>query len=290
MWKKIYHKLNIYHKTLSIHDYCIAFLKLINHEDDIWNIEELEAKLAENQSLDFFPEIINLHKYFNEGNYQFIANYIYYFPKTNKSWFDIDNNWDNIIDDVQYKKIFDDSSELYLLNKAIFKPEELLAKDELNRQLTFLFLLFLPSIDNYGMFYHHSKKIPLICCHGVSNDNFDMIYFLMNEYDKFEIDLLSTGKNLNHILMEDFMQNASELYSFDPNTNWNKIIPLYKIHKLLDINCGFKLFENNIQPNLLYMFEDMPKMLIKIEKEYLYSKFNEHLAKKEFKKETFLKL
>lgn len=290
MWKTLHHQLNIYNKTLSIKDYCSAFIRLVNPEDNLWSIRELENYLSENPTSDFFPEVINLHNYFSNGDYRFIANYIYHFPHTSKSWFDIDNKWDNISEEIQYKKIFDDSSELYILKKAIFDPEILLSKDDISNQLAYLFLLFLPSIDNYGVLYHHYKKIPLICCNLVSNKNFDMLLELMHKYDKFELDILSKGKNMNHILMEDFMTNAAVLYAFDPKVDWNEVLPLHKIHKLLDLNCGFQLFSDHISTNSAYMFDNMPEILIKLEKEYMYSKFNEQLAKNDFKKEAISKL
>jgi hypothetical protein len=290
MWKTLHKQLNIYHKTLSIKEYCSAFIKLVNPNDELWTLNELESYLRINITSDFFPEIINLHNYFNNGDYRFIANYIYHFPNTDKSWFDIDNNWKNMEHQKQYKTLFDDSSEFFIFKKSIFDPEHLLSKDELEHQLTFLFLLFLPTIDNYGLFYHPFKKIPLICCNLISNQNFDMLYDLMHEYDSFELSVLCKGNNLNHILMEDFMTNSSVLYAFDPKVNWYNVLPIYKIYKLLDINCNFQLFSNHISKNSAYMFEDMPEILIKLEKEYMYSKFNEQLAKKEAKKEELLKL
>jgi hypothetical protein len=290
MWKTLHYQLNIYHKTLSIKDYCSAFIKLINPDDSLWSIQQLEDYLSLNTTADFFPEVINLHNYFSNGDYRFIANYIFHFPNTNKSWFDIDNKWGNISEENQYKRIFDDSSEFYILKKAIFDPEILLSKDDLNSQLTYLFLLFLPAIDNYGVLYHHYKKIPLICCNLISNNNFDMLLELMNQYDKFELDILSKGKNMNHILMEDFMTNSAVLYAFDPEVDWNEVLPLHKIHKLLDLNCGFQLFSDHISKNSAYMFDNMPEILIKLEKEYMYSRFNEQLAKNDYKKEEISKL
>jgi hypothetical protein len=96
MWKTLHYQLNIYHKTLSIKDYCSAFIKLINPDDSLWSIQQLEDYLSLNTTADFFPEVINLHNYFSNGDYRFIANYIFHFPNTNKSWFDIDNKWFNL--------------------------------------------------------------------------------------------------------------------------------------------------------------------------------------------------
>lgn len=290
MWKILHQKLNVYHKTLSIKDYCLEFIKLINSNDEILSISQLEKNLRVNTTSDFFPEIINFHNYFNNGDYRFIASYIYHFPDTDKSWFDIDNKWTHLDDSSQYKRLFDDSSDSYIFKKAIFDSELLLSKDDINHQLTFLFLLFLPCIDNYGVFYHHYKKIPLLCCNNISNNNFDMLLELMQHYDIFEINLLSKGKNLNHILMEDFMINSAVLYAFNPETNWEEVLPLYKIHKLLDINCGFELFSNYISKNSAYMFENISEILIKIEKKYMYFKFNEQLSNKKIKTDQFLKL
>jgi hypothetical protein len=38
------------------------------------------------------------------------------------------------------------------------------------------------------------------------------------------------------------------------------------------------------------MFDNMPEILIKLEKEYMYSRFNEQLAKNDYKKEEISKL
>jgi hypothetical protein len=281
MWKNIYQKLNVYHQTLSIKDYCDAFLKLVNPNDKVWSLEDVENYLSINTASDLFPETRNLHDYFNYGDYRFVANYVYHFPQTNKWWFDTDGNWENWDADTQYKKIFDETSDIYLLKKAIFMPEFLLSEDLESRQLTYLFLFFLPIIENYGMLYHHIKKIPLLCCHGITDENFNMLLHLMKEYDAFGINILSKERNLNHILIEDFMENAKELYSFDPDTDWDKVLPLYKIYQLIDINCSFKSFSEKIDPKFLYMFEHMPQMLLEIERRYLYSKLDNQLQKKQ---------
>lgn len=290
MWSKIYNQLNSYHKSLSIKDYCHAFIKLINKNDELWTLDELEKHLSKNDTSELFPETKNLHSYFNSGDYKFVINYIYHFPKTDKYWFDTDNKWDNVVDSLQYKKIFDQNSDVYIFKKSIFMPEFLLSENNLNRQLTFLFLFFLPIMENYEMLYHHKKKIPLLCCHGITNENFNMLLHFMREYDLFGINSLSGDRNLNHILIEEFMENSSELYSFDPETKWDEVLPLYKIHKLFEVNCNFKMFAQKMSKKFKYTFENMPEILMGVERRYLYINMTEQLSKKEYVREKILKV
>lgn len=290
MWKNIYQKLNYYHKNLTVKEYCDAFLKLVNPNDKIWTVEDVNYYLSINNTSDFFPETKNLHHYINDGDYSFLVNYVYHFPKTEKYWFDTDGKLISLDEYSQYKIIFDESSDLYLLKKSIFMPEILLSKDDINRQLTYLFLFFLPLIENYGMLYHYKKKIPLLCCNEITNENFNMVLHLMKEYDSFGINLLSANKNLNHLLVEDFMENSQKLYAFDTSTNWDKVLPIYKIHTLLDMNCNFKTFEEKMAKKFHYTFENMPKILLELEKKYFYLKLDMELSKKQIFKKTLLKL
>lgn len=290
MWKNLYHQLNIFHKSLSVKDYCKAFLNIVNSDASLRSIIWVQEKLSLNDDLDLFPESKNLHNYINEGDYEFIVNYIFHFPATDKDWFDTDDRLQHLPEEAQYQRIFNDDSDVFIFKKAIFMPEYLLSKNDLNRQLTFLFLFFLPTMENYGMLYHHIKKIPLLCCDRITNDNFDMLLRLMQEYDSFGIDMLSEDRNLNHLLVEDFMECSANLYAFDSNTKWDEVLPIHKIHTLLDMNCNFNLFEEKMSKKFQYTFEEMPQILTSIERKYSYFKLTQQLKEKEYFKENILKV
>ena len=277
MWKSIYKKLNdLYLNKIDLKLYCETFLSILSPNEKLMKKEEVENYLKENGT-DLFPESINFHNAFNNGDYRFIASYIYHFNDIDLEWYDTNARMSHLSSEEKYKLIFKEDNEEFIFNKAIFEPEIMLSETNRNRQLTFLFLLFLPEMNNYQIFFHYKKKIPLLCCSFISNENFEMLLCLMTEFIADEIKLYSISKNLNHILIEDFMQTSAELYAFDCNTDWFKLLPIYKMHRLFEINCRFANFHQTMDEKYYMTFPNMPDIVFSIEKEYDYLKLNKEL-------------
>lgn len=295
MWQNYYTKLQQYQSQYTTKEYCEVFLSFINPNTKIWDIELLKNKLSNNDlqnglNLELFPEDKNTAYYFNIGDLEFIVNFIYHFPQCDNGWFYLNDEFKKLDEHDLYLEIFRDDSNIFLFKKIGFYPELLLSKDDDNRTLSFLFLFFLPCIKNNSLLFHFSKKIPLICCNGITNRHFEMLLYLMKELEENEFKLLCEHRNLNHILMEDFMNTCNELYSFNPKTNWNKILPIFKIHKLLDFNCGFNMFETYMSDSQKTLFSNLPEILNNIQKEYEYHKLKVSLKEKFFIDSKLIKI
>ncbi len=286
MWKNIYHQLNhAYQSKISVKDYCKYFLSIVEPSETIMSISEVNDCLKNNQTEDFFPEALNLNNAFNNGDYRFIASYIFYFNELNQDWYDINNNLSNLSENEKYKIIFKEGGEDFILTRAIFSPELLLSANDENRKLTFLFLLFLPGLDNYQMLFHYKKKIPLLCSFGITDENFDMLLFLTNKYLPDEV-VLYQNKNFNHFLIEEFMVASSELYAFDKRTKWKNILPIYKMKKLFEIEHWISNFNETIDDRLLMIFPQINNILNDIEKEHKYNFLNQKLSNKTSTKDS----
>jgi len=288
MWKIIINNLSEFRK-LTIRDYCLNSLKL-------FNLSLLESKVVneivkKNPQNDFFPESLNLYNKFNNGEIEFIINFIINYSELDNRWFDIDNLYKNMSKQEIYKSTFNYINELSFFKRMIISPEELMSKDFTDDKLkTFLFLFFLPVWEENEMLFHHSKQIPLLCCSKINNEFFDVLLELMLIYEKEEILRTITDKNLNHLLIENFMENASKLHSFENQVNWEEVLPIYKIKKLLDINCSIKNIKETIPQRFLVLFEDIPEFLINLESRYLYEKLDSSLKININKKEDIIKI
>lgn len=286
MWKKIYQQLNqAYQSKINIKDYCKYFLSIIEPSENILSVDEVNSYLKNNETNDFFPEVLNLNNAFNSGYYQLIASYIFHFNELDQDWYDINNNLSNLSEYEKYAMIFKEGGEDFILTRAIFSPELLLSENNEKRKLTFLFLLFLPALDNYQMLFHYKKKIPLLCTFGITDENFDMILFLTNKYLNDEI-VLYKNKNLNHFLVEEFMVASSELYAFDKRTKWKNILPVYKIKKLFKIEHWLSNFNETIDDRLLMIFPKINTILNEIEREYKYNSLDQKLINKKLDKDS----
>ncbi|NCP98106.1 hypothetical protein GW820_04410 [archaeon] len=271
---------------MSVKDYCIYFLNIFNQDYSIWSLEKLEKEIKKANG-DLFPESINLYNYFHDGNYEFVANFIYSFPNIKKEWLMSNTNYLELDEIEIYKTIFDKNSEDFIFSKLMFNQEKMLCDDSINKIITYLFILFLPGINSDEFLFHFKKNKPLICCVNVSNKSFDTLLEITTEYIKKNN--FTYDKNLNHLLVGDFMTIANELHDFNEETKWTEILPIYKINKFFDLNYGFLNISDTIDKKIMILFENLPTILLFIEKEYSYLKLKKELSSSD-KKEKIQKI
>jgi len=288
MWKIIINKLADFQK-LTIRDYCLNSISLFNLS--LLDHDFINEKIKENPNNDFFPENLNIYNFFINGELEFIVNFIMHYNDLDNRWFDIDNLHKNKSNQEIYNSIMSYDGESSFFKRMIIVPEELMGNGFTENKLkTFLFLFFLPIWKKNEMLFHHSKKIPLLCLSKINNEFFDILLELMLHLEKEEIFKIMNGKNLNHLLIENFMETTSKLHSFESVINWEEILPIYKIKKLLDINCSIKNIKETIPQRFLVLFEEIPEFLINLETKYLYEKLEQSLKVKNTKKEYVVKI
>ena len=262
MWKN-YIEIIKQNKCNTTQEYCnyfinnFSFLKKINKKEII--------KILSTPCDTLFTERYNLENILHQGRLSEIISIFYHY-------FEID--WNCIVgSDIQlqkqlsleenYIKIFFDLSKSKFLKNVMFDTEKLLSDD--NNTLSYLFLYFLPCTQKNNLIFHEQKKRPLLTCNKITQNHFNMMMFLMKEYEEDEFSLLCQNYNLNHLLIEDFIEESIYLHDFDFNTNWENILPMEKIKILLKENCTFKAFEELRDKKKFFTFPYLPKKLIEIE-------------------------
>lgn len=263
-------------KCTTTQEYCryfinnFSFLRTINKNEII--------KILSTPCYTLFTERYNLENILQQGKLSEVISIFYNF-------FEIDWNCimvsdikfnENLSLEENYIKNFYDLSRNKLLKNIMFDTEQILSDD--NNTLLFLFLYFLPSVQENSLLFHSIKKRPLLTCNKITQNHFDMLLFLMKEYEKMEFNLLCQNYNLNHLLIEDFMEESKELYDFDSNTNWESLLPMRKIKILLKENCTFKTFEDLRNKKREFSFPYLPKKLIAIEIMFFYEKLEKLLV------------
>jgi hypothetical protein len=278
MWNNFINQISEYCKNQhSIKEYCIFFINTLKQEQllftpiNLLTAHEIED-IINSSNGHLFPVQSNLHEFFNNGKLEYILNFIYHFPDINKS--DLFNLYtiDEQVTNIDYSTLFNEQSPNFLYKAITFEPDFLLSQHNELAITSYLFLYFLPCISPNSLLFHFRKKIPLICCNQITLQSFNILLYLMKKFEPYELDTLCSGYNLNHLLLEDFISTAKNLYDNNSEIIWEKILPLDKIYKLIDVGCGFKEFQRLREKKLFFTFSFLPSILLFLEKVYLYNK------------------
>lgn len=268
MWKEYFDKIITTNKAstkLYIQDFAYIF------NLDIYSIEQVNLLLG-HSLLDLFPERKVMADLLNYGSSpDLLISIFYHWEELDFSWLFVD------LEHVSLSEVLQDNSSYYFYKLIGFKPEQLLSEDCYLNTITFLFLFFLPDSPKNALLYHVDNKTPLITFDKVTLNHFEMLLYFMKTFDTTRFEQYCLNYNLNHLLLENFMDNAKELFGFDSSINWKAVLPIKKIYLLLDYNCSFALFSEYRQQKHFFTFEDLPEVLNIIEKEYFYDKLNKHL-------------
>ena len=259
MEKYHFKELENLHYSTNIQKYCIDFIQLFSLNISILSENNFYQKFHFKDD-ELFPESSQCFEAFNYGKLDFVINFIYHFAHSNKNWLS-DNNFNFDLDEKNlFTLLFYDNSDIFLFKKISFQPEILLSSNNWLNVLTYLFLFFLPCISNYDLLFHHHKKIPLLCCHEISDENFDLILYLMQKYSSKEFQYFCHFEtNFNFLLIDDFISSNKRLYVIKDAQDWKKHLPLYKINRLFNYSCFFKNFI--VKQQFLYLYKDIPIVL-----------------------------
>lgn len=276
MWKKLIEQITFYNLvSYSVPEYCENFVLLLNEEFpnkkiyQIYSQEETESFLHHNNG-DLFTLHTNIREAFNNGEVNYIISLIYHYFNLGLGKGD-------------YSQLFNEDYHEFIYSKYNFEPDILLSHDDSQAQATYLFLYFLPCVSKNMLLFHYRYKIPLISCSIITNDNFDMLFYLMRWYEPNEFLLLTRGYNLNLLLLENFIEKTPKFYDVLPQDDFANFLPMYKIYKLLDVGCGFKNFFELRERKKLYTFPYLPEKLLFLEKQYAYNKLDAQLTTKKTK-------
>lgn len=268
MWQEYFNKITTVNKEstkLYIEDFVQQF-KL-----DLYSLEQVH-ELLENSAIDLFPERKVMADLLNYGNSpDLLVSIFYYWNELDFSWLFVDSKYINLSEALA------EYSPYYFYKLIGFKPEQLLSEDCSLNTITFLFLYFLPDSPKNSLLYHIDNKVPLITFDKITFNHFEMLLYFMRTFDTITFEEYCINYNLNHLLLENFMDNAKELFSFDSSINWKEVLPIKKIYLLLECNCSFIFFAEYRQQKHFFTFEDLPDILNAIEKEYFYKKLNTKL-------------
>lgn len=291
MWKNIIESIPKNVADFTIQHYCEFYLTLLPENTYcILSLESLNTILNANENVLGINNITAcISDFFNQGRFNELLSTIYHF-------FSIDFSYDyyeqphdsNLL--ANYYALFDRKSSYYIYKAFNFEPDTLLSLENSESIYLFLFLYFLPQCAKNDLLIHPDKNIPLISCCKITNEAFDMLLYLMINFDSHNFHFLCKNYNLNHMLLENFIDNATQLYSFDDNTNWKTILPIYKMEKFLDYDCDFQFFEDFRDKKFLYTFPFLNELLLDYEKEHAYNKLQEHVPQIHYKKEKTVKI
>lgn len=291
MWKNITNKLLEQHYNESnVQQYCLYFLSLLENKYSIIPLEVLQKKLNATPNIISLTNISStISDYLNDGNIELSISLIYHF-------FDIDFSEDfyekPIFNNLKcaYEEIFNFHSQHYFYRSFHFEPEILLSKDKQDNLYLFLFLYFLPYSKNSNLLSHPQNNLPLItyCC--ITDVAFDMLVFLMNYFEKEHFGNLCKNYNFNLMLIEDFMNNTKQLYSFTDDIDWYEVLPIYKISVLLDYGCDFSKFTELRDQKNFFTFPYLATILKDYEKEHQFNKLNVKLPIKKSQHYKIIKI
>lgn len=243
----------------SIQEYCLWFSFFFNIE-----IKPLNAfnKTLEMENGDLLPISKNICDFFYKGNLENFVNLIYHLDDLKCLDFLIMNQKEIKTSDFLFNQnisVFFDSFSLDL--------EVLLSSDNNNSKLIFLFLFFLPIYKNQELLNHPKKQIPLISCHKLTYENFEMLLFLMKSFDGFFDKYTQIDYNLNLILIEDFCQYSNKFFFGKEKNEWYDILPLEKIKLLFQEKCYLYHFSTERNKKLYYNIPSLKDFILFFQKE-----------------------
>lgn len=274
MWKTYIEIIKERDINYNYQEYCLWFSCHFSYEiiplKDFINIIEYENG-------DLLPIYKNLTNYFYSHSLEFMINLIYHLNDLkNLDFIIMDNSITNNIESLFSSR----HNKLYFLNLFSFDTELLLSSENNSASLLFLFLYFFPNNKNQDLLYHSKKNIPLISCNKVSFTQFEMLLFLMKNFNTENYKNLCDGYNLNLILIEDFCQSANEIYTFLDKDDWYKILPIQKIKVLFKEKChlnNFLYFQNK---KIYYIVPTLTEFITYFQKELDFLHLQEKLTTK----------
>ena len=263
MWLEQISRLESINET-SIKSYLETVSNSFNFK--IISFEKLEKKLLKQEG-DLFSDIFIVKEFFNHKNVSYFISFFNHYFKLNYhhlSSYEIITDYSMLITDFFSTKI----SQFFLI-----KPDKILSKKD--NSIIFLILFFNPVSNKFSMLYHEQKKIPLICCSDINMENFNMLLYLMKKYAPQEVNLLTQGYNLNHILVEELIKSHNYDY-----TIIKKKINIEKIQRFWDLKCSFKNFVAFSERRGFDVEQDFVNYLINLEITYFKDKLNNSLTEK----------
>lgn len=237
MWKEY---INIISKNMprsDYKDYCVWFAHQFSYT--IVSLNEI-IDIVEKENGDLLPISKNLTDFFHSAKVDIIINLVYHLNELENLDFLImkPSQQDNFSYLFSYSHI-----NCYFANVFSFDYELLLSEDKYTNTMLYLFLFFLPQHKFSDSLVHSKKKIPLISCNKITLNNFEMLLYLMKQYDNNNFSIFCDNYNLNLILLEDFCQNTTDIYTITEKEDWYNILPTDKMTILFKQNCSFKNFE-----------------------------------------------
>ncbi len=282
--KSVECKINFLSKInkLSIKEYCNLYAKEFGV--NVLSKEEINHIVEENLNNDFFPEVLNMKKNFENGNLEFLLNYFLLFEEIN-------NNFIRLYRDVENEVLFNHKN-LYKNNTLLFKiidckMDILLSLDEQENIDSFLFLNFLPIFQKNELLYDIKTKIPLICLPNITMSNFNLLIYLMKNYDSNNFEVFKLNKNLNHFILELFFSEA--IAKININFKDQKSLVKEKLQILFGHEITIRNIEKYLPKHVSYSFEKEIKEFKNYESIYFANKLDGELKKKE-QKSGFLKV
>lgn len=286
MWKKYIDILKLRDENYTHQEYCLWFSGYFSYK--INSLDDFSKEL-EKENGDLLPISKNLTDMFYQLNIEAIVNLIYHINELENLDFIVmnsskQNNLETLFCSTQ--------SSSYIYQLFSFDNEILLSDDNENATLLFLFLYFLPQHKSKDSLYHSRKKIPLISCNKITFNHFEMLLYLMSIYDKPWLESLSEKYNLNLILLEDFCQNSTEIYTIIDKEEWYNILPLNKMRVLFDQNCSFENYHEYSKNKAFRIAPTLLDFLNLFQKELSFLQLKQKLTMKgQFnKKEKIIKI
>lgn len=256
-WEKIIKKAEASQRD-SVEEYVLAFSEAFSLP--IMTPAEINGTFE--IEIDLFPERAAITEAINDGtNPSLLLGLFRFWKELDWQWLFVESN------EIPIAEAFSESSRFFIHRLLGFSPELLLSEDDTIRTVTFLLLYFLPCSGKNDLLFHYDKKVPLLSCVQITESHFKMLIYMMREYESASFDAYCSGYNLNHLLLESFMDNAKELYEF-ANPDWERILPTEKIKTLLDCGCDFESFSELRQKKHLFTFEELPQRLSDMEKKH----------------------
>lgn len=259
MWKKNLKIIKTRDINYSIQEYCLWFSYFFNIE--ILPLSSFIINL-EKENGDLLPISKNICDFFYNGDLNNFVNFIYHIDDLNCLDFLIINQ-----QDIKKSDLFFNNKKSSFFDSFSLDLELLLSVDNDNNKLIFLFLFFLPTYKNKDLFIHPKKGIPLIACHKITQENFEMLLYLMKSFDGYFESFSSNSYNLNLILIEDFCQNSNQFFFGKEKDDWYSILPIEKIKKLFKERCYLNNFSTERNKKLYYTIPTLNEFIIFFQKE-----------------------
>lgn len=236
--------------------YAKNFLNLFG-KDICLSLKNVQLRLEkdDNENYSLFPFLNNFSNIFYQGDYEYLAHFVYYFNELELIWLMSD---ENLSKDECFKTLFSSGkNSIYNLNNL--KLDEILlssnTKDE--HIILFLFLLCLPEIEEDSLMFNDKKEYLLESPYITEHIFEDLLLIAKLSNEEYLKKQIKSEKNLSIKIIENFLNEIFLGMSTVSVNDFKNVFPEKKIKILMNMDCYPDAILLSVNKSLIFMYEEI---------------------------------